>query len=116
MKREAMLTRASDAGRQWDLLVIGGGATGLGIAVDAAARGHAVLLAERDDFAKGTSSRSTKLIHGGVRYLQQGKVGLVVEALEERARLRHNAPHLVHELAFIVPSYAWWSRRSTASA
>jgi len=108
MKRETMLTRAAEPGRQWDMLVIGGGATGLGIAVDAAARGHAVLLAERDDFAKGTSSRSTKLIHGGVRYLQQGKVGLVVEALEERARLRHNAPHLVHELAFIVPSYAWW--------
>lgn len=108
MKRKAMLARAMEPGRQWDLLVVGGGATGLGIAVDAAARGHAVLLAERDDFAKGTSSRSTKLIHGGVRYLQQGKLGLVVEALEERARLRRNAPHLVHELAFIVPSYAWW--------
>lgn len=108
MKREAMLARAAESGRQWDMLVIGGGATGLGIAVDAAARGHSVLLTERDDFAKGTSSRSTKLIHGGVRYLQQGKVGLVVEALEERARLRRNAPHLVHELAFIVPSYAWW--------
>jgi glycerol-3-phosphate dehydrogenase len=108
MKREAMLAVAADPGRHWDLLVIGGGATGLGIAVDAAARGHAVLLAERDDFAKGTSSRSTKLIHGGVRYLQQGQLGLVVEALEERGRLCRNAPHLVHRRAFIVPSYAWW--------
>lgn len=108
MKREAMLAQASAPGRCWDLLVIGGGATGLGIAVDAAARGHAVLLAERDDFAKGTSSRSTKLIHGGVRYLQQGQLGLVVEALEERGRLCRNAPHLVHRRAFIVPSYAWW--------
>lgn len=108
VNREAMLARATEPGRRWDLLVIGGGATGLGIAVDAAARGHAVLLAERDDFAKGTSSRSTKLIHGGVRYLRQGKLGLVVEALQERGRLRRNAPHLVHELSFIVPSYAWW--------
>lgn len=108
MKREAMLARAGDTGRHWDLLVIGGGATGLGIAVDAAARGHSVLLAERDDFAKGTSSRSTKLIHGGVRYLQNGQLWLVAEALEERGRLLRNAPHLVHQRAFIVPSYAWW--------
>lgn len=108
MKREAMLARIGDAGRHWDLLVIGGGATGLGIAVDAAARGHSVLLAERDDFAKGTSSRSTKLIHGGVRYLQSGQLWMVAEALEERGRLLRNAPHLVHQRAFIVPSYAWW--------
>ena len=108
MKRQAMLARAGEPGRLWDLLVIGGGATGPGIALDAAARGHAVLLAERDDFAKGTSSRSTKLIHGGVRYLRQGQLGLVVEALQERDRLRRNAPHLVHQLPFIVPSYAWW--------
>ncbi len=108
MKREEMLLRAREAGRVWDLLVIGGGATGLGIAVDAASRGHSVLLAERSDFACGTSSRSTKLIHGGVRYLQQGNVALVVEALRERGRLRRNAPHLVHDLAFVVPSYAWW--------
>lgn len=108
MKRAEMLARAQERGRVWDLLVIGGGATGLGIAVDAAARGHSVLLAERDDFAKGTSSRSTKLIHGGVRYLQQGNVALVVEALKERGILRRNAPHLVHDLAFVVPSYAWW--------
>lgn len=108
MQREVMLARAAEPGHRWDLLVIGGGATGLGIALDAAARGHSVLLIERDDFAKGTSSRSTKLIHGGVRYLQQGKLGLVIEALQERGRLRRNAPHLVHELAFIVPSYACW--------
>jgi glycerol-3-phosphate dehydrogenase len=108
MKREVMLVRAGERGRLWDVLVIGGGATGLGIAVDAASRGHSVLLAERDDFAKGTSSRSTKLIHGGVRYLQQGNVALVVEALKERGLLRRNAPHLVHDLAFVVPSYAWW--------
>lgn len=108
MKRSAMLERAREPGRVWDFLVIGGGATGLGIAVDAAARGHAVLLAERFDFAQGTSSRSTKLIHGGVRYLQQGNIALVVEALKERGLLRRNAPHLVHDLAFVVPSYAWW--------
>jgi len=108
MKRETMLAGAREHGRLWDLLVIGGGATGLGIAVDAAARGHAVLLAERDDFAKGTSSRSTKLIHGGVRYLQQGNVALVMEALKERGLLRRNAPQLVLDRAFVVPSYAWW--------
>ncbi|MBS1189895.1 MAG: FAD-dependent oxidoreductase [Rhodocyclaceae bacterium] len=107
MKRPEMLARVED-GRPWDLLVIGGGATGLGIAVDAAARGYAVLLVERDDFAQGTSSRSTKLVHGGVRYLQQGNLGLVREALEERGILRRNAPHLVRDLAFVVPSYAWW--------
>lgn len=103
-----MLAAARQRGHVWDLLVIGGGATGLGIAVDAASRGHSVLLVERNDFASGTSSRSTKLIHGGVRYLQQGNVALVIEALKERGRLRRNAPHLVHDLAFIVPSYAWW--------
>ncbi len=107
MKREDMLTRLAE-GRTWDLLVIGGGATGLGIAVDAAARGYAVLLAERGDFAQGTSSRSTKLVHGGVRYLQQGNVALVMDALRERGILRRNAPHLVHDLAFVVPSYEWW--------
>ena len=108
MKRGEMLLRAQERDRVWDLLVIGGGATGLGIAVDAAARGHAVLLAERGDFAVGTSSRSTKLIHGGVRYLQQGNVALVIEALRERGILRRNAPHLVGDLAFVVPSYVWW--------
>ncbi len=92
----------------WDILVIGGGATGVGVAVDAASRGYSVCLLEQADFGKGTSSRSTKLIHGGVRYLQQGNISLVMEALRERGILRQNAPHLVHDLAFIVPNYAWW--------
>ncbi len=107
MKREAMLA-ALEERRTWDFLVVGGGATGLGIAVDAAARGYSVLLVEGEDFAKGTSSRSTKLVHGGVRYLQQGNVALVMDALKERGLLRRNAPHLVHDLAFVVPSYEWW--------
>ncbi len=92
----------------WDVVIVGGGATGLGIAVDAATRGYSTLLLERADFAKGTSSRSTKLIHGGVRYLQQGNVSLVLEALRERGLLTQNAPHLVGHLAFIVPNYTWW--------
>jgi glycerol-3-phosphate dehydrogenase len=92
----------------WDVLVIGGGATGLGCAVDASARGHRTLLLEQHDFAKGTSSRSTKLVHGGVRYLKQGNLSLVLEALHERGLLCRNAPHLVHHLAFIVPVYSWW--------
>jgi glycerol-3-phosphate dehydrogenase len=92
----------------WDIAVIGGGATGIGIAVDAASRGYSVCLLEQSDFGKGTSSRSTKLIHGGVRYLQQGNVSLVMEALKERGILRQNAPHLVHDLAFVVPNYQWW--------
>lgn len=94
--------------KPWDIVVIGGGATGLGIAVDAASRGYEILLIEQVDFAKGTSSRSTKLVHGGVRYLQQGNISLVMEALRERGIMRRNAPHLVHDLGFIVPSYAWW--------
>lgn len=106
--RDTMQARLEDRRQAWDLLVIGGGATGLGIAVDAASRGYDVLLVERADFAKGTSSRSTKLVHGGVRYLQQGNVALVMEALKERGLLRQNAPHLVHDLAFVVPSYEWW--------
>jgi glycerol-3-phosphate dehydrogenase len=89
----------------WDVLIIGGGATGLGCAVDAAARGHATRLLEAHDFAKGTSSRSTKLVHGGVRYLAQGRIGLVREALTERATLLRNAPHLVHPQRFVVPFY-----------
>src|SRR5690606_9049753 len=80
----------------------------IGIAVDAASRGHDVLLLEQSDFGKGTSSRSTKLVHGGVRYLQQGNVPLVMEALKERGILRRNAPHLVSDLPFIVPNYRWW--------
>ena len=93
----------------WDLIIIGGGATGLGAAVDATTRGYDTLLLEQADFAKGTSSRSTKLVHGGVRYLAQGDVSLVLEALHERGLLRKNAPHLVKNLAFIIPNYEWWS-------
>jgi glycerol-3-phosphate dehydrogenase len=92
----------------WDLCIIGGGATGLGVAVDAASRGFSTLLLEQYDFAKGTSSRSTKLVHGGVRYLQQGNIKLVMEALHERGVLRRNAPHLVKDQSFIVPNYKWW--------
>ena len=92
----------------WDIIIIGGGATGLGIAVDAASRGLRTLLLEQYDFAKGTSSRSTKLVHGGVRYLQQGNIKLVTEALHERGILRKNAPHLVKDQSFIVPNYKWW--------
>lgn len=93
----------------WDVVVIGGGASGLGTAIEAASRGHSTLLLEASDFAKGTSSRSTKLVHGGVRYLAQGNVGLVREALRERGLLRKNAPHLVHDLGFVVPAYDWWA-------
>jgi len=107
VKRDEALARVTDE-TLWDVLVIGGGATGLGCAVDASARGHRTLLLEQHDFAKGTSSRSTKLIHGGVRYLKQGNLSLVLEALHERGLLCRNAPHLVHHLAFIVPVYSWW--------
>jgi glycerol-3-phosphate dehydrogenase len=106
MNRTDMLRRALDRTGPWDLVVVGGGATGAGIAVDAATRGYEVLLVERGDFGVGTSSRSTKLVHGGVRYLRQGHVGLVLEALRERGRLRRNAPHLVHDLAFVLPCYS----------
>ena len=94
----------------WDVIIIGGGATGLGIAVDAASRGYRTLLLEQSDFAKGTSSRSTKLVHGGVRYLAQGNVSLVYEALHERDLLLKNAPHLVHDQEFIIPCYHWFSK------
>jgi glycerol-3-phosphate dehydrogenase len=107
MRREKAIDRIENT-KSWDFLVIGGGATGLGVAVDAAARGYSVLLVEQDDFAKGTSSRSTKLVHGGVRYLKQGNISLVLEALRERGLLCENAPHLVHHLSFIVPIYSWW--------
>jgi glycerol-3-phosphate dehydrogenase len=106
MDRARNLDRLSDP---FDLAIIGGGATGLGAAVEAAARGYRTVLLEARDFAQGTSSRSTKLVHGGVRYLAQGNVGLVREALLERGRLRRNAPHLVGDLEFVVPAYAWWS-------
>jgi glycerol-3-phosphate dehydrogenase len=92
----------------WDIIVIGGGATGLGVAMDAAQRGYHTLLLEQSDFAKGTSSRSTKLVHGGVRYLAQGDVALVKEALHERGLLLANAPHLAHDQEFIIPYYKWW--------
>lgn len=108
MRRRDMLARLEETTQVWDFIIIGGGATGMGTAIDAASRGYQVLLLEQDDFAKGTSSRSTKLIHGGVRYLQQGNVSLVLEALEERGLLLENAPHLVHNLPFVVPNYDWW--------
>ncbi len=108
MKRAITLDRVKSATQAFDLVVIGGGASGLGAAVDAAARGHRIALFEQSDFAKGTSSRSTKLVHGGVRYLQQGNVSLVLEALRERGRLARNAPHLVRSQAFVIPNYSWW--------
>ena len=108
MTRAALLDQIRDP-RPWDVIVVGGGATGLGTAVDSAARGYRTLLLEADDFAKGTSSRSTKLVHGGVRYLAQGNLALVYEALRERGRLLDNAPHVVGKLPFVVPGYTWWS-------
>ncbi|SHJ47897.1 glycerol-3-phosphate dehydrogenase [Hymenobacter daecheongensis DSM 21074] len=108
-RRETHLARLAET-PEWDVLIIGGGATGLGVAVDAASRGYRTLLLERADFAQGTSSRSTKLAHGGVRYLAQGNVGLVREALRERGRMLRNAPHLVRRQAFVIPCYRWWER------
>lgn len=108
MDREQALQRIGDPGEDWDFVIVGGGATGLGCAVEAAARGYRVALLERDDFAKGTSSRSTKLVHGGVRYLRQGNISLVLEALRERGLLSANAPHLVRHQAFVIPVYDWW--------
>ncbi len=107
MNREQALQQIG-SGRPWDVLVIGGGATGLGTALEAATRGYSTLLLEQEDFAKGTSSRSTKLAHGGVRYLQQGNISLVLEALRERGRMLQNAPHLVHRQAFIIPAKLMW--------
>ena len=94
---------------EWDIVIIGGGASGLGIAVDASKRGYKTLLLEKYDFGKGTSSRSTKLIHGGVRYLQNGDITLVIESLKERGILKRNAPHLVQDLSFVIPTYDWWA-------
>jgi glycerol-3-phosphate dehydrogenase len=108
MIRTDMIARCLDRDKPWDMAVVGGGATGMGVAVDAASRGYDVLLLEQSDFGKGTSSRSTKLVHGGVRYLEQGNISLVMEALKERGILRQNAPHLVNDLAFVVPNYDWW--------
>src|SRR5512142_1957529 len=108
MNRAEMWGRVTQHRGPWGMIIVGGGATGVGIAIDAASRGYDVLLLEQSDFGKGTSSRSTKLAHGGVRYLEKGDIGLVMEALKERGLLLQNAPHLVHDLAFVVPNYAWW--------
>ncbi|MBI2354772.1 MAG: glycerol-3-phosphate dehydrogenase/oxidase [Deltaproteobacteria bacterium] len=108
MTRAELLAQLDDPPHVWDMIVIGGGASGLGTAVEAAGRGYRTLLLERKDFAAGTSSRSTKLIHGGIRYLKQGNLALVLDALHERGLLIRNAPHLVHNLLFVVPLYDWW--------
>lgn len=108
MKRDNLIKRLSNQTSQFDMVVIGGGATGLGIALDAATRGYSVALFEQSDFTKSTSSRSTKLVHGGVRYLAQGDVRLVTEALRERGLLLRNAPHLCHKQPFIIPAYRTW--------
>src|SRR4051812_14078985 len=107
--RGALVNRLTTQ-KEWDLIVIGGGATGLGIALEAVSRGYSALLVEQADFAKGTSSRSTKLVHGGVRYLAQGNIQLVREASIERGLLWRNAPHLVKNRTFIIPIYTWWDR------
>jgi len=107
MKRNEQIEKLSST-LEFDICIIGGGATGLGIAVDAASRGCKTLLLEKFDFAKGTSSRSTKLVHGGVRYLQQGNIKLVMEALKERGLLKKNAPHVVKNQSFVIPNYKWW--------
>ncbi len=110
MNRVEMLNRAGEREKVWDFVIIGGGATGIGCAVDAASRGFSVLLLEQNDFGKGTSSRSTKLVHGGVRYLAQGNLSLVREALKERGLLLKNVAHLVHKQAFIVPVYSFFDK------
>src|SRR5271167_4655556 len=110
MNKQSMIERLRSHLEPWHMVIVGGGATGVGVAVDAASRGYDVLLLEQSDFGKGTSSRSTKLVHGGVRYLEQGNISLVMEALKERGLLLQNAPHLVHDLAFVVPSYDWFSK------
>ena len=103
-QREDLIARLAQD-NTYDIAVVGGGATGLGVALDAAARGFSVVLVESHDFAKGTSSRATKLVHGGVRYLAQGNISLVREALHELTTLLNNAPHLAHPLPFFIPSY-----------
>jgi glycerol-3-phosphate dehydrogenase len=108
LQRDAFLQRVAERREPWDIAIVGGGSTGVGIAVDAASRAYSVVLLEQHDFGKGTSSRSTKLVHGGVRYLQQGNISLVMEALKERGLLLRNAPHLVHDMQFVVPNYEWW--------
>src|SRR3954451_18416253 len=108
MQRETSLSQILARTDPFDIAIIGGGATGVGIALDAASRGYSTVLLEQSDFGKGTSSRSTKLVHGGGRDLQQGNLSLVMEALKERGLLRQNAPHLVHDLASVVPIPGWW--------
>jgi glycerol-3-phosphate dehydrogenase len=110
MNRDEMLKQARGRSIPWDVVVIGGGATGVGIAVDAAQRGYDTLLLEKHDFGKGTSSRATKLVHGGVRYLAQGNFKLVTEALYERSVMLANAPHVARRLAFLVPGFRWWEK------
>ena len=110
MKREELMRQLESGSFACDVLVIGGGATGLGVAVDAATRGYRVVLLEQHDFAKSTSSRSTKLVHGGVRYLAQGDIRMVIEALHERGRMRRNTPHLVKDMRFIIGNYRWWEQ------
>jgi len=107
--REEILKELGRATQPWDVIVIGGGATGLGTAVEAASRNYRTLLIDRSDFAKGTSSRSTKLVHGGVRYLEQMNLTLVLDALRERGHMLRNAPHLVHDMSFVVPAYSYFS-------
>lgn len=109
MNRKESLKKVRSRKKAWDVVIIGGGASGLGAAADAASRGYKTLLLEKYDFSKGTSSRSTKLVHGGVRYLQNGDISLVIEALKERGIMRKNAPHLVQDLSFVIPSYDWWN-------
>ncbi|MBR98551.1 MAG: FAD-dependent oxidoreductase, partial [Flavobacteriaceae bacterium] len=109
MDRDKNIEFLNSSKKPWDIVVIGGGASGLGTALDSANRGYKTLLIEKYDFSKGTSSRSTKLVHGGVRYLQNGDISLVIEALRERGIMRKNAPHLVKDLSFVIPSYDWWS-------
>jgi glycerol-3-phosphate dehydrogenase len=109
LKRSSIIEKLKGES-EWDIIVIGGGATGLGTALDAASRGFKTALIEQHDFAKGTSSRSTKLVHGGVRYLRQGNISLVLDALKERGLLLRNAPHIVKKQSFIVPNYKWWEK------
>lgn len=108
MNRLQLIQNLAD-GTQWDVIIIGGGATGLGIAMDAATRGYKTLLVEQADYAKGTSSKATKLVHGGVRYMAQGDLGLVREACHERGLLLKNAPHLTKNETFVIPNYSWFN-------